>query len=54
MLSGPRYTTVDQKYLGSSEMWCWRKMEKISWTNCVKNEVLHRIKKDRNILRTTE
>jgi hypothetical protein len=26
---------VDQKYLGSFEMWCWRKMEKISWTDHV-------------------
>jgi len=41
---------VDQKYLESFEMWCWRRMEKTSWTNCVKNEkVLQRVKKDRNI-----
>ena len=40
----------DQKFLGSSEMWCWRRMEKISWTNCVRNEVLHRIKEEKNIL----
>ena len=34
---------VDQKYLGSFEMWCWRRMEKISWTDRVRNEeVLHR------------
>jgi hypothetical protein len=33
---------VNQIYLESSEMWCWRKME-ISWTNYVRNEeVLHR------------
>ena len=31
---------VDQKYLESFEMWCWRRMEKISWTNRVRNEVL--------------
>jgi len=31
-------------------MWSWR-MEKISWTNCVKNEeVLHRVKEDKNVL----
>jgi hypothetical protein len=35
---------VDQKYLESFEMWCWRKMEKISWTDRVKNEILRRIK----------
>jgi hypothetical protein len=32
-------------------MWCWRRM-KISWTDHVKNEVLYRVKKERNILRT--
>ena len=29
---------VDQKYLESFEMWCWRRMEKISWTDHVRNE----------------
>jgi hypothetical protein len=43
---------VDQKYLESFEMWCWRRME-ISWTDCVRNEeVLHRVKEERNILHT--
>jgi hypothetical protein len=28
---------VDQKYLESFEMWCWRRMEKISWTDHVRN-----------------
>jgi hypothetical protein len=28
---------VDQKYLESFEMWCGRRMEKIGWTNSVKN-----------------
>ena len=27
-----------QKYLESFEMWCWRRMEKISWTDHVRNE----------------
>jgi hypothetical protein len=31
---------VDQEYLESSEMWCWRRLEMISWTDCVKNEVV--------------
>jgi len=32
-------------------MWCCRMMEKISWTDRVRNEeVLHRVKKDRNYL----
>jgi len=29
---------VDQKHLESLEMWCWRRMEKISWTNHVRKE----------------
>jgi hypothetical protein len=28
---------VDQKHLKSFEMWCWRRMEKISWTDHVRN-----------------
>jgi hypothetical protein len=28
---------IDQKYLESFEMWCWRRMEKISWTDRVRN-----------------
>jgi hypothetical protein len=31
---------VDQKYVESFEMWCWRRMEKIGWTYRVKNEEL--------------
>jgi hypothetical protein len=41
---------VDQKHLKSFEMWCWRRMEKISWTDHVRNEVLLRVKEQRNIL----
>ena len=42
---------VDQKYLESFEMWCWRRMEKISWTDRVRNEeVLLRVSEQRNIL----
>jgi hypothetical protein len=43
---------ADQKYLESFEMGCWRRMEKISWTNRVRNKVLHRVKEERNILHT--
>ena len=44
---------VDQEYLESFEMWCWRTMDKISWTDRVKNEeVLHRAKEERNIIYT--
>jgi hypothetical protein len=43
---------VDQKYLESFEIWCWRRLEKISRTDRVRNEeVLHRVKEERNILR---
>ena len=45
---------VDQKHLESFEMWCWRGMEKISWTDRVKSEVLHRVKEKRNILHTVK
>ena len=42
---------VDQKHLESFEMWCWRRMEKVSWTDHVRNEeVLLRVKEQRNIL----
>ena len=42
---------VDQKHLESFEMWYWRRMEKISWTDHVRNEeVLFRVKEQRNIL----
>jgi hypothetical protein len=35
---------VDQKHLERFEMWCWRRMEKISWTDHVKtDEVLLRV-----------
>jgi hypothetical protein len=41
---------VDLKYLERFEMWCCRKKE-ISWTDRVRNEeVLLRVKKERNIL----
>jgi len=43
--------TVDQKHLEGFEMWCWRRMEKIIWTDHVRNEdVLLRVKEQRNIL----
>jgi hypothetical protein len=42
---------VDQKHLEIFEMRCWWRMEKISWTDHVRNEeVLLRVKKQRNIL----
>jgi len=28
---------VDQKYMESFEMWCWRRAEKMIWTDRVRN-----------------
>jgi len=28
----------DEKYMESFEVWCWRRIEKIIWSNCVRNE----------------
>ena len=42
---------VDQKHLESFEIWCWRRMEKISWTSHTKiEEVLHAVKEERSAL----
>jgi hypothetical protein len=42
---------VDQKHLESFEMWCWRRMQNISWTDHVREEdVLIRVNEQRNIL----
>jgi len=41
---------VDQKHLESFEMWRWRGMEKIIWSDHMRNEeVLRRVKEQRNI-----
>jgi hypothetical protein len=38
---------VYQKYLESFGMWCWRRKEKISWTDCVRNkEILRRAQRE--------
>ena len=43
---------TDQKRLESFEMWCCRRMEKISWTDHVRNEeVLLRVNEQRNEIR---
>jgi len=42
---------VDRKHLKNFEMRCWRRIEKISWTDHVRNEeVLLTVKEQRNIL----
>jgi len=41
---------IDQKCVKSFEKWCWRRIE-ICWTDHVRNEeVLHRVKEERNIM----
>lgn len=43
----------EQKYLESFEMWCWRRIEMIKWTDRVTNEeVLRRVNEQRHILKT--
>jgi hypothetical protein len=43
---------VGQKHLESFEIWGWRRTEKISWTDRLRNEeVLHRVEEG-NILHT--
>ena len=45
---------ADQKHLGNFEMWCWRRMENIIWTDHVRNEeVLRRVNEQRNMLYET-
>jgi hypothetical protein len=42
-----------QKSLEISEVWCWRRTKKVSWTDRMKNEkVLQGVEKERNILHT--
>jgi hypothetical protein len=38
---------VDEKYLESSEMCCWRRKEEINWKNRVRTEVLLADKEER-------
>jgi hypothetical protein len=43
---------IGHKYLESFEAWIWRRMEEISWTNRVRNEIFHKVKVERHILNT--
>jgi len=46
---------LDHKYVGSFGMWCWRRMEKISWRDYVRNdEELQTVKEERKILHATK
>jgi hypothetical protein len=49
------FAHADRKYFARFDMWCCRRTEKISGTDCVRNEeVLQRVKEDRNILQTIQ
>ena len=44
-------TKITEIVKKSFEMWCWRRMEKNSWTDHVRNEeVLFRVNEQRDIL----
>jgi hypothetical protein len=46
---------VGAKNLQNFETWCWRRMEKISWTGRAKNqELLHIVTERRNIPHTAK
>jgi hypothetical protein len=47
------FKIIELTQLGSSEMWCWKRMKKIIWANQVENEkVLHRVKMRRTIIQS--
>ena len=44
---------VFRNYLENFKSWCWRRLEKISWTDRVRyEEELHTAKEKRNIVHT--
>jgi hypothetical protein len=48
-----KFWKVDQKCLKRFEMWCWKRMYKISWNGSVSNkQVLRRVQEDKNIPQT--
>jgi hypothetical protein len=54
MLKLETFRKVGEKYLESFEVWCWRRMEKVIWTDLVRDEVSHRVKKERNTQQTIQ
>jgi hypothetical protein len=49
------FQTVDRNFLKTFQIWCWRSMQKISWTERVINgEVLKGVKDERNIVQATK
>jgi len=41
---------VDRKHLEGFDIWCWRRIGKISWIGHVKYEVLQRVMEEKNVL----
>ena len=41
---------LERKYLESFEIWCWRRMEKLKWSDKVTYVVLEHIEKKRTLL----
>jgi len=42
---------VDKKYLESFEKWFWKRMDKISWTDRVRKEMIYEVKEESNNVR---
>ena len=44
---------IDQKYTENFEIWCWKMMANVSWTDQVRNEEeLRKAKEEKNMLQT--
>jgi hypothetical protein len=52
MVLGQALRKADHNYLESVEMWGWRRIEDINWKIRVRNEEVHRVKEERNVLHT--
>jgi hypothetical protein len=47
------FKKIEQTQLGSFEMWCWKRMKKISSANQVENEeALHKVNEKTNIIQS--
>jgi hypothetical protein len=42
---------IGRKYLDIFVVWCWRRMDEVSWTDRVRSEVLHGVKEERIYLK---
>jgi hypothetical protein len=41
---------IDQKYVESFNVWCWGRMEQISWTDRVRNEEVYHIEPRKTVI----